>query len=100
MKHTVKQLAVLSVAFVSLSAFADAQAGHGKAYRYAHQAQHVRHHVPHRHYRKHHHRPVRHAHYYKPRHVVYRAPVYYQRPAYAKGATIWLDGFGFSIYGH
>ena len=115
MKHTVKKLAVLSVAFLSLSAFADAQAGHGKGYRGHDGHRHVHaHHAPrykahrrahrkaHRHYRKHHYRPAR---YYKPRYrpvpryVAYPAPVYVERPVYARGASIWLDGFSFSIYG-
>jgi hypothetical protein len=66
--------------------------------RHRHAHRHVRHQRHYSHYR--HYGPR-----YRPvpvrRYVAYPAPVYVERPAYVRGASIWLDGFSFSIYsGH
>ena len=112
MNTTPKKLLALSVAVLSLSAFADAQAGHRDGYRHSHRS-HVadrahpeyaraRHYRGHKHPYKHHYRHApRYRPAYVPRYVAYPAPVYVSRPAYSSGATIWVDGFGFSFYtGH
>ena len=110
-----KKLLILSAALLSLSAFADAQAGNSHGYHGAHKAahfaprpihRHVRHGHKHRHHRhahkfRHGHR----AHHYPRRYLRHRAAhahrhhaPYYDVAPRSRGATIWVDGIGFSIY--
>ena len=126
MNTTPKKLLALFVALLSVSAFANAQAGDRDGYSRSHNAHrahvsHRAHHGPararhyrgherghkrgHKHGRKHayknHYRHVAHAPRYRPAYVAYPAPVYVGRPVYRSGASIWVDGIGFSFYtGH
>jgi len=118
MKSISKKLVVVTAAaLLSMSAMADAQAGQrgghgyrGGDHRHAPVARH--------HYRKHarakHRHGYRHGYRHGPRHG-YRghppharhryvrryagySPGYYAGPVSGRGATIWIDGVGFSIY--
>jgi hypothetical protein len=118
MNSNLKKVLVLSVAMLSMSAFADAKADQGdrrhyKGHRHApavHQPRHKR--VRARHYRGHKHARAQHyrghkrahkrAHKYRHGQQRYRGHarrhVAYAQPAYGTRATIWVDGIGFSFY--